>query len=174
MLAACRIHGSTVFPANTSRHRLVLTPAALSCDLHAMMVCAPMTARVRWPIRAILALRAARGCRFVSRGPQLFLVGVTSLVGVADRIFSLPRPLMKLRPPKPAADRAGRNDIRAALRARIAFRLARLVAGSGGRMLIFGRCGFSSVCSAAPPCKPRLDGSVSPSAHCSASLHHCH
>ena len=82
-----------------------------------------------------MASRAARGCRFVSRGPQLVLVGVTSLVGVADRIFSLPRPLIRLRPPKPAAGRA-------ALALRVSSRLARAArrAGSGGRNLNSG-CG---------------------------------
>ena len=73
-------------------------------------------ALVRWPIRAILASCAARGCRFFSRVPQLVLVGVTSLVGVADRIFSLPRPLMRLRPPKPAAGRATTSAARFAFR----------------------------------------------------------
>ena len=92
---------------------------------------------IRWPIRAILASRAAHGCRFVSRGPQLVLVGVTSLVGVADRIFLLPCPLMRLRPPKLAAGRARRNDIRALCADRV--RLAWLVAGSGGRNLNSGR-----------------------------------
>ena len=65
------------------------------------------------PIRAILALRAMRGSRFVSCGLSLVMVGVTSLVGVVDRIFLLPRPLMRLRPQQSVT---GRASFRAARR----------------------------------------------------------
>ena len=100
---------------------------------------------------------------------SLVMVGITSLVGVADRIISLPRPLMRLRPPQSVTGRASSDEMRSAPRFAHGSRFvlvagsggrslisgrgghnyhyAQLVAGSGGRMLISGRCSFSSVCS---------------------------
>ena len=91
------------------------------------------------------ALRFVRGSRFVPRGLSLILVGVTSLVGMAVTIIITAMPTNEVTPTRNSGEphKTKRDP-------RIVFRLALLFAGSGGRMLISGRCGFSSVCSAAP------------------------
>ena len=54
-----------------------------------------------WRSEFICPLREER-IAFRSRGLSLVMVGITSLVGMADRIFSLPHPLMRLHPPQSA------------------------------------------------------------------------